>query len=190
MLGPTALAALARAPHLRLLYADECHVAEAAHPRRGLALLFTSPSLRCVSLLRCAWLTHALLRECHVARPSDLPPISAAHSLRADFGAASSTCHYREDFYVAPEPCHVSESWEDFHVALADPEAALPAGLQLRTRAAPARRVHVSRDVDWSRPPRVTAAASIYHVSQGDEPYYGDAGKRAPTQTDAHGLRC
>ena len=140
------------------------------------------------SLCRCAWLTHALLRECHTARPAELPPIAAVHSLRLDLGAASSSA----------STCPL-DSWEDFHVSLSEPRAALPSHLLLRPpeiepESAHAPRHHVA-DVDWSRPAAHRhVARSIYHISQGDEPYYADAsakaGRRAPAQTDAHGLRC
>jgi hypothetical protein len=51
------------------------------------------------------------------------------------------------------------------------------------TRLAPIRLIDYSRPSRYREPPR-----SIYHVSQGRQPYYGD-GRAVRSQTDTHGLR-
>jgi hypothetical protein len=152
--------------------------------------LTASTSLRKVGALDCEqWLTPEILdrlHACHVVvdhDPSKLPYAAAAQPAA-----------------LRPATPEALEDWE----ALDLTEAAMPEALRIGSPSevsapeeASATRAALQRfqAIDYSRPPQYRQRPrSIYHISTGDQPYYGSgdaAGTSAPSyaQTDVHGLR-
>ena len=166
----------------------------------------------------CSWLDPSVLRQLQsipglqVAAPSELVLAAArASGCIDDCGSSAHTALVP----VAPPTETPLDSWEDIGDALLGasgeesaggpsrsssaaafalpPALSLPSDSHTSPAAAPPDLRAPFRLVDYSRPERYRQQRlrSIYHISQGDQPYYAEGSAAAVTsQTDAHGLRC
>lgn len=163
-----------------------------------LVALTTAPSLGCVGCLECEqWLTPAMVRRLQVAGVRVMHDPSRLGLQRQPAPAPVCVSTARHGARVEVSVASLVEDWEELDVG----GGRLPAALSLPSlppppppaAAVPVRVLDTA--IDYSR---ASASAyrprprSIYHISQGDEPYYGEPGAEASgtcIQTDANGLR-
>lgn len=175
-----------------------------------LGTIAASPSLRWLGCEETAWLdgeaADALgqLRALIAARQHG-PALTIAlsrHVLEALSGGASRLVESpgagraHPAAHAPPQPPPL-QSWEEMEEALDGAWAAVCCPPAASSSSAVANGAHGAAPpsappyltADYSRPARYRhVVRSIYHVSQGDQPLYGE-GRAARSQTDAHGLR-